>query len=242
MSATVPVRLQRNAIFGDWLENAKSTAVTNKDAASLADEILPIFSPKGALLFSEGQVATGVFLLRSGRAKESVSSGTGRTAIVKIVGPGEILGLSAILTGSAYGCTVETLETTYAHYIRKPAFLKLLNNSRELSRVVAGQLIRNCDQAYAGVRRLGVSISARERFARLMLQWAECPLANMSQGVAGLSVRVNMTHEEIGQCAGSSRETITRIVGELRKKNWITITGTVWTITNETEIRKLAAV
>ena len=242
MSATVPFQLRKNSIGGDWLANDMASALTRKHAAELVAEILPIFSPRGAVLFSEGQMATGVFLLRYGCIKESMASETGKTAIVKVAGPGEILGLSAVLTGTPHGCTVETLESTCAHYVRKGVFLQLLKTSRELSRMVAGQLIRNCEQAYAGVRRLGVSSSVRERLARLLLQWVESPLANRKPGLVDPQVRVTMTHEEIGQCVGCSRETLTRVLGELRKKKWIATTGTVWTLTNEAEIRKLAAV
>jgi CRP/FNR family transcriptional regulator, cyclic AMP receptor protein len=242
MSATVPVSVRKNSIGGDCFQNEMSSALTKEHAAELAAEILPIFSPKGAMLFSEGQTAAGIFWLRSGQAKESMASGTGKTAIVRVVGPGEILGLSALLTGTPYECTVETLEPTCAHYVRRAAFLHLLTISRELSRTVAGQLIRDCEQAYAGIRRLGVSSSVREKFARLLLQWAECPLANVNQGEAAPRIRVTMTHEEVGQCVGSSRETLTKILGEFRKKKWITTAGTIWTITNEDAIRKMAAV
>jgi CRP/FNR family transcriptional regulator len=231
-----------NAIGTDWLENDVLATLTKKQGAKLAAEILPIFSPKGGLLFSEGQTATGVFLMRSGRAKESMASGTGKTAIVRVAGPGEILGLSAVLTNSRYGCTAETLEPTCVHYVQKAAFILFLKTSYNLNRIVAGQLIQNCEQAYAGIRRLGVSSSTREKFARLLLQWAESPLVNTNQVAAGPQFRVTMTHEEVGQCVGSSRETLTRILGELRKKKWLSTTGTLWTITNEAAIRKLAAV
>lgn len=242
MNATVPVQTHRNRTNGSWFETGISPVLTRKHAAELAAEILPIRCPKGGLLFSEGQIANGVFLVRSGRAKESVASSTGKIAIVSVVGPGEILGLSAILTGELFGCTVETLESTCVHYVRKALFFHLLKNSSEFTQMVAAQLVRNCERANAAIRRLGVSSSVAERFARLLLQWAACPLSNTNQGAPGPRILVTMTHEEISQFIGTSRETMTRILGELRRKKWITTTGTVWTINNEIAIRKLAAV
>jgi CRP/FNR family transcriptional regulator, cyclic AMP receptor protein len=242
MSATVPMPIPKNRPNANFLETGTSRVLTKKHAAELAAEILPICCPKGGLLFSEGQMANGVFLLCSGRAKESVASSSGKTAIVSVVGPGEILGLSAILTGGLFGCTVKTLEATCVHYVRKAFFFHLLKNSREFSQRVAAQLVRNSERANAGIRRLGVSSSAAERFARLLLEWAEYPLSNTKQGATDPRILVTMTHEEISQCMGSTRETTTRVLGELRKKKWITTTGTVWTINNEVAIRKLAAV
>jgi len=242
MRATVSVQVHRNRPSGNWLQTGISPVLTRKPFAELVAGTLPIRCPKGGLLFSEGQIAKGVFLLHSGRAKESVAASTGKTAIVSIVGPGEILGLSAILTAGLFSCTVEALEPTCVYYFRKALFFQLLKNSSEFSQKVAAQLIRNCERANAGIRRLVVSRSAAERFARLLLEWAESPLSNTNQSAAGLRILVTMTHEDISQCLGSSRETMTRILGEFRKKKWITITRTVWTITNEAEIRKLAAV
>jgi len=204
--------------------------------------IVPIFYPKGGMFFLEGQAATGVFFLRTGRAKESMVSKKGKTVIVRVLGPGVILGLSAVLTGAPHECTVETLEPTYADYMSKAPFLHLLKMSRELSQMVASQLIRKCKEAYTGIRSLGVSDSVSERLARLLLQWAECPLTNQIRDTVGVQIRVTLTQAEIGQFVGSTRETMTRILGEFRKKKWITTNGSIWTITNEDALRQLAAV
>src|SRR5215472_19118560 len=73
--------------------------------------------PKGALLCLEGQPARGIFLLCTGRAKVSVSSGEGKTAILRIAEPGEALGVTAVLGGKNYEATIETLEPTQANFI-----------------------------------------------------------------------------------------------------------------------------
>jgi CRP/FNR family transcriptional regulator len=236
------LQLRRNPLNLDWLEGDRSAALAESHASELATEFLPVFYPKGGVFFLEGQTAAGVFFLRSGSAKESMVSSAGKTAIVRVVGPGEILGLAAVLTSAPHGCAIETLEPTHADYLPKTVFLHLLKISHELSQMVASQLIRNCREAYAGIRCLGVSGSVPEKLARLLLQWAECPLSNKNQNGEGVRIRVTMTHEEIGQCVGSTRETMTRILGDLRKKKWITTKGDIWTISDEEALRQLAAV
>src|SRR5581483_4336711 len=55
--------------------------------------------PKGALLFVEGQVARGVYVLCAGRVKLTASSNnSGKTLIVRVAEPGELLGLSASIS------------------------------------------------------------------------------------------------------------------------------------------------
>jgi CRP/FNR family transcriptional regulator len=212
----------------------------NRDSVELVAGILPVFYLKGEVLFLQGQRASGVFLLCSGRAKESMVANTGRTAVVRVVGPGVILGLTSVLTDEPHESTVEVLEPTRADFVRKVPFLHLLKTSSHLSQMVAGQLSRNCKEAYASIRCIGLSGSVSERIARLLLHWAECPLAN--GGPVGVRIRVTLTQEEISQCIGSTRETTSRMLGEFRDKKWITVNGSIWTINNEEAIRHLAAV
>jgi CRP/FNR family cyclic AMP-dependent transcriptional regulator len=230
-----------NSLDGDYFESAISAGLAKQHAAELVARILPVFYPKGGKFFLEGQAAAGIFFLRTGRAKESMVSSKGKTAIVRVVGPGVILGLSAVLTGAPHECTAETLEPAHADYVGKGPFLHSLKISRQLSQLVASQLIRVCKDAYAGIRCLGVSGSVSEKIAGLLLQWAECPLASQNGDGEGIRIRVTLTQEEIGQIVGTTRETITRILGVLRKKKWITTNGSIWTITNEDAIRRLAA-
>jgi CRP/FNR family transcriptional regulator len=58
--------------------------------------------PKDAVLFVEGQSPRGIFVLCKGRVKMSICSIEGKTLIVKIAEPGEVLGLSATVSGKPY--------------------------------------------------------------------------------------------------------------------------------------------
>jgi CRP/FNR family transcriptional regulator len=241
MHSNGALQLRGNWLNGDCFESKRSTGMAKRDSAGLAAGILPVFYPKGGVFFLEGQSATGVFLLRTGRAKESMASDKGKTAIVRIVGPGVILGLSAVMTDAAHESTVETLEPTHADFVWKAHFLRLLKTSGQLAQMVASQLSRNCKEAYASIRCLGVSATVPERIARLLLQWAESPLPNQNRDV-GIRIRVTLTHEEISQFVGSTRETTSRALGEFRERKWITTNGTTWTIINRDAIRRVAAV
>jgi len=242
MNSSGALQSRRNSFEGNYFESDISTRVAKQHTADLVAGNLPVFYPKGGVFFLEGQAPMGVFLLHSGWVKESMASSKGKTAIVRVVGPGVILGLSAVLTDAPHDCTAETLEPAHADYMRKSAFLHALKVSSELSRMVARQLSRDCKDAYAGIRCLGVPGSVREKLARLLLLWAENPIPNQNRDAVGVRIRVALTHEEIGQFVGTTRETMSRILAELRKKKWIVTNGNIWTITNEGAIRQLAAV
>src|SRR3954447_17424091 len=83
--------------------------------------------PKGSLLFVEGEMPRVVFILCSGRAKLTTSSTEGKTLIVKIAEPGEVLGASATILGRPYEVSAETIEPSQLNFIKRDDFLKFLN-------------------------------------------------------------------------------------------------------------------
>lgn len=66
--------------------------------------------PEGAALFVEGESPRGVLVLCKGRVKLSMNSSEGKTLILRIIGPGEVLGLHAAVSNTPYQATAETLE------------------------------------------------------------------------------------------------------------------------------------
>src|SRR5688572_22893205 len=130
------------------------------------------FYPRGAKLFVEGQRPKGVFILCSGRVKLSISSSNGRS-LMRIAEQGEILGLSAALSGSLYEGSAEMLESGQVNFIRRDHFLNFLNNHAEASLLVARHLSQVYMAVHEQMRALFLSDSAAEKLARLLLSWSE---------------------------------------------------------------------
>src|SRR5499427_7844760 len=73
--------------------------------------------PKGAMLFIEGQMPRGVFVLCSGKVKLSTTSREGKTIITKISDAGDVLGLNAVISNRPYEVTAEMMEPGQANFI-----------------------------------------------------------------------------------------------------------------------------
>src|SRR5215212_8956520 len=110
--------------------------------------------PKGSLLFVEGEEPRGVFILCSGRAKLTTSSSEGRTLIVKLAEPGEILGASATIVGTPYEVTAETLEPSQMNFIKREDFLRFLTTHTEVCMHTAQQLSEKYQAAQREIRSL----------------------------------------------------------------------------------------
>lgn len=212
--------------------------LSNEALTALRDIKATSVYPKGTLLFLEGQESRGIFILCTGRAKLFTTSAEGKTIILRMVEPGEVLGLTSAIAGAVYEATAETLEPTQANFISQKDFLRFLNGHPEVGMKVAQQLTHNCRCAYNEIRSLGLSNSVPEKIAKLLLAWAEHPLeaGKKSQEIA---IRVTLTQEEIAQFVGTSRETVSRVLGDFKKKGWLRIKGATWFLSNKQALEKL---
>lgn len=193
--------------------------------------------PKGATLFVEGQAARGVFILCNGRVKLSTSSTDGKTLIVRIADPGEVLGLPATVTGKPYELTADVIEPTQANFIPRTDFLAFLRDHGEASLRVAQQLGETYHAAVAEMRSIGLSRSAGEKLARFLLDWC----ASHGNGKGEIRVRLTLTHEEIAQMIGASRETVTRLFTDFKKKQFLQVKGSTLVIRDKSALENLIA-
>ncbi len=193
--------------------------------------------PAGAVVFLEGQAARGVYILCQGRAKLTTTSADGKTMILKIAQPGEVLGLHATISGQPYELTVEMLQPSQLTFIGRDDFLRFLKEHGEACLQAAQHLSRDCQSAYEVVRSIGLSHSAPAKLAKLLLQWTTG--ARAVNGI--LQIKVALTHEEIAQLIGSSRETVTRALSSLRKRGVLQLRGSSLIIRDLPALQALAA-
>lgn len=187
--------------------------------------------PKGSLLCLEGQAPRGIFVLCTGRAKLTTTSAEGKSIILRIAEPGEVLGLTAVFSNAPYEATVETLEPSQANFISHKDFVSFMKEYPDVGMKVAQQLTHNCQCAYREIRSIGLSNSVPEKIAKLILRWAEQPLpAGGGRKPNEIAIRVTLTQEEIAQFVGTSRETVSRVLSDFRKKGWLRMKGVIWTI------------
>jgi len=193
--------------------------------------------PARAVLFVEGQVPRGVYVLCKGRVKLTMNSAEGKTLIVRIREAGEVLGLHATLSGQPYELTAEALQPCQVNFIRRDDFLRLMREHPAVSNAVIHQLSERYRQACKEIRYLGLSRTATEKVAQFLLDSS----AHAEKTSEGKRFHLGLTHEEISQMIGISRETVTRTLSEFKTKKLIFTNGPVVLIRNEPQLRLLAA-
>jgi CRP/FNR family transcriptional regulator, cyclic AMP receptor protein len=191
--------------------------------------------PQGAILFLEGQPARGAYIVCSGRVKLSTTSRDGKTLILRIAEAGEVLGLHATVSGKPYELTAEALQPCQLDFIKRDDFMRFLQNHADACLNAAQHLSQNCQDAYEMIRSLGLSHSVSEKIARLLLEWA----SDGENTKDGIRIKVSLTHEEMAQLVGTSRETVTRVLGEFREKHLAQLRGSTLLIQNKAGLEKL---
>ncbi len=191
--------------------------------------------PAGAILFVEGQAPRGMFIVCSGKVNLSTTSREGKILILKTAMPGEALGLSATISGMGYETTAETATPCLLNFIDRKHFLELMQLHSETGVHVAQCLSRDYQSAYRDIHDLVLTRSSAGKLARLLLS------QSLRQGVEGAeSMATPMTHEEMAQRIGSSRETVTRLLSRLRKKQLIRLEGPTLIIRDRMALEALA--
>ncbi len=221
-------KLRVDRIFCDLPASALQTFESIKYATAY---------PQGAVLFVEGQMPRGIFVLCKGSVKLSINSPNGRTMIVKLAEPGEVLGLSATISGKPYEVTAETIDPCQVNFVKRDDFLRFLKDDVEACFKVAEQLSDKYHTACQEVRSLGLSHSASEKLANLLLEWS---CKNGESAKAEPRLKLRLTHEEIAQMIGTSRETVTRLFAEMKRRQIVQSKGSTLLIRNTAALREIA--
>jgi CRP/FNR family cyclic AMP-dependent transcriptional regulator len=195
--------------------------------------------PGGAVLFVEGQMPRGTFVLCRGKVKLSTTSRDGKVLILRIAEPGEVLGLSAVIANEPFAITAETVCPCQVNFLEREALIDRLQRSGELGLHSSQALSREFQWAYRDIHDLVLARSSAGKLARLLLSWTS---QRTSAGAsAEIRVRAGLTHEEMAQMIGSSRETVTRLLSDLKRKNFIRLEGSTLVIRNVSALEALAS-
>lgn len=213
------------------------------DFCNLPEDLLGEFSamghltlfPANAILLNEGQVPRGVYILCSGRVKLAVEAHDGKTVILKIAGDRHLVGLSAIVSGRPSPVTATTIELCQIKFVEQSNVLHLLEHNSVAALACAHLLASEVGTTFDDVHDLLLARSSTEKLARLLLSWVEGEPHNRD-----LRVSSDFTHEEMAQMIGSSRETVTRLLSDMKRKELIRLEGSTLVIPNRIALQAIA--
>lgn len=192
--------------------------------------------PANATLLSAGQMPRGIYIACSGRSKLSIEARDGKTIILKIAGNRQLMGLSAVVSGGPSLITVTTIEVCQIKFIERESFLLFIEQNSHVALACATMLAREITTSFDDVHDLLLARSSTEKLARLLLSWVSDEPHNRE-----LRVSTEFTHQEIAQMIGSSRETVTRLLSVMKKKDLIRLDGETLVIPNRIALQAIVS-
>ena len=187
------------------------------------------------MLFIEGRMPRGVFVLCSGRVKPSTTLREGKTIITKISDAGNRLGLNAVISNRPYEMTAEMMEPGQA-FIPRDSLPLMIKDFPEAAMRIAQRLSRNYFTAYEETRTLGLAASPSEKFAKLLLSLSTRP-TNRDDGSS--QVKLTLTHEEIAEIIATTRETVSRLFSEFKRKQLMQLKGATLVILSHVALERV---
>jgi CRP/FNR family transcriptional regulator, cyclic AMP receptor protein len=190
-----------------------------------------------AKLFVEGEKPRGIFILRTGSAKLTTCSRLGKTIVIRLAEPGDVLGLNAVVSNRPYGVSAEMMASGRVDFIARDSLLRLMKANDTFALAVAEELSASYYSLHDVLRSLGLASHPLERLARLLLSWTSP--GNDKTDSANQSFKLPLTHQEIADNIGSTRQTVTRLISDLRRNHLLASEAGELVIMNRLELQRI---
>jgi CRP/FNR family transcriptional regulator len=197
--------------------------------ADLESATSTISLPAEASLFTQGEDARCLYLICSGYLKLMTGARkAGRQMIVRVAGPGSILGLYAVLSHGIYEVSAESLTAAQLRPVERDRFLNFLRIHKEAQMRAVQCICQEYRFALQDACRIALSETVAVRLGRLLQELSHQIGEQVNGG--GFRFPLLLTHEEMASMTCTTRETVTRTLGQFRKEGWISIEDSVVTV------------
>lgn len=190
----------------------------------------------GGMVFHEGMPAFGLYILCQGKIKVAKRTRFGHSQILKLLGPGEILGEKTLFDQETYTCYAKALEPSRLMFIPREDFLLFVRRYPEVGLRLIEKLSR--ELKVFGEKLVEItSRSAKERVARALLELAR---AFGQETPDGWDIGLELPRAELAEMAGVSTETAIRVLSDLKDRDILGLPGRRIVIKRREDLENLA--
>lgn len=193
--------------------------------------------PSEVALFTQGEDARCLYLICAGYVKLTAGRPQDRQMIVRVAGPGSVLGLYAVLSHGVYEVSVESLTPAQLRPVERDRFLNFLRDHKEAQMRAVQCICQEYRFALQDACRISLAETVAGRLGRLLLELAHQIGEHLDNGAFRFPLL--LTHEEMASMACTTRETVTRTLGQFRKDGWVTIEDSLMTIAQPQQLQLL---
>ena len=175
--------------------------------------------PRGAFIYRPGEAADPLYIVEEGLVKISVCSATGRDLTLGLYGPGEVFGEEAVLEDGHRMAFAAALQPSLLIVVPRARLHQRIEQDREVASLLTRLLAARVKDSIRQLESIAWN-PVPSRLAAALLRLAE---RNGVAESAGMRVDLRITHQEIANLIGSTRETTTATLNGFRRRGWITV-------------------
>lgn len=205
---------------------ARDGSVGNAVLAELGLATSTISLPSQASLFTQGEQARCLHLICAGYLKLTAGRPHDRQTIVRVAGPGSVLGLYAVLSHGVYEVSAKSLTSAHLRPVERERFLPAHHKEAQMRAVRC--ICQEYRFAPQDTCRISFAETVAGRLGRLLLELAHQIGEQLDD--SAFRFPLLLTHEEMDSMSCTTRETVTRTLGQFRKDGWITIDDSIVTL------------
>jgi CRP-like cAMP-binding protein len=180
---------------------------------------------KGQVIYQEGSQAMGFYCVHRGKIKLSKAGGDNKEQIVNLFRGGDVLGYRALLAGTRYTSSAVALEDCVVCFVPRPDFLRLVQSNMQFATALMQLLARSLGQAEERMLHLAYK-PVRERLAGALL----FVMNTFREEGQELPFRIALGREDLAALVGTAKETVSRLLSELKEMGIIATRGSQITI------------
>lgn len=220
--------MMRRATRDDWLAAARSSPLLSAAGEAALGELqtaaLCHDYPKNNMLFYQGDPARAVYLVVAGEVKASLTNEEAREVVIRLVRPGGLLGLAAVVDGGPHTANAATVTRSRLARFNAADLLAWIDRHADARQALTRELAGLVRQGY---QRIGehALLSVKERLLYALLEIAESEGERHPEGDGIIFTRP--THQELADRIGSSREAVSRMLKELLESELLEAEGKV---------------
>jgi CRP/FNR family transcriptional regulator, cyclic AMP receptor protein len=219
-----------------YLQNIDLFKEMTEDEMAMLDRITSMSSArKKEPIYLPGDPSRQVYLLKSGRIKISRITEEGKEITLALLKPGEIFGELEVLDDTPRDTLAEALDDAELCVIQRKDFLSMLESKPDLSirlTKLIGFRLRNIESRIEEL----VFRDVPARLAHLLMQMAK-EFGKQEDG--GIRIGAGLTHQELANLIGSTRETVSATLGDFKRQGLLQLDGHSMIIVQSEKLTRL---
>jgi CRP/FNR family cyclic AMP-dependent transcriptional regulator len=211
-----------NEIIGKILRKTPLFAsLTDKEMEALAGRVSNRRFERGAVLFSEGDPCTGLFLVASGKIRIFKMSPEGREQVLAVEGPGSSFAELPVFDGGNYPASASASEDAELLFISRKDFQNFCREHPDVALKVIAVVGSRLRRLVGIIEELSFT-TVRQRLIALILRLAQSSGTHLKEGVR---VELTKTHQDLAAELGTVRELVSRNLSRLQAEGFLDVDG-----------------